>query len=113
MKKVAKTTKKTTSVRKPARGLEFVIVRAHTAGVHAGYLKKRVGCEVTLSNSIRLWRWCGASLSQVAAEGPAAGDNKFGEQVPETVIVSPQGLEIITCTAAAAKAIKAVRSWRK
>jgi len=90
---------------------EFVIVRAHTAGVHAGYLESRTGDTVVLSQSIRLWRWCGASLSQVATTGPAKGDNRFGVSVVKTEIVSPQGFEIATCTDAAMKAIQAVKPW--
>lgn len=73
--------------------IPYVIVRSHTAGVHAGFLKKRVGDTITLKDSIRLWQWSGASLSQVATTGPANGINKFGMPVFRTDIVSPQGFE--------------------
>lgn len=89
----------------------FVIVRAHTAGVHAGYLESRKGDCVTLTKSIRLWKWMGASLSQVATTGPAKGDNRFGAVVPRTDIISPQGFEIIHCTPEAKKAIQSLPSW--
>lgn len=92
--------------------MSYVIVRAHTAGVHFGELVSRKGDTVVLKNSIRLWRWFGASLSQVATDGPAEGENKFGMPVKRTDIVSPQGLEIIYCTPKAAKAIKAVKPWK-
>lgn len=90
----------------------FVIVRAHTAGVHAGFLESRNETTVVLSKSIRLWRWCGGSLSEVAAHGPAKGDNKFGAELEELTIISPQGLEIAKCSEAAMKAIQAVPEWK-
>lgn len=90
----------------------YVIVRSHTAGVHSGYLESRKGDTVILSQSRRLWRWCGASLSQVANSGPSAGDNKFGGAVLKTEIVSPQGFEIATCRPEAVKAIQAVTEWK-
>jgi len=46
------------------RKKEYVIVRAHTAGVHAGFLKSRKGDTLILEKSRRLWKWYGASLSQ-------------------------------------------------
>ncbi len=90
----------------------FVIVRAHTAGVHAGFLEKLEGTVATLSKSRRLWRWCGGSLSEVAAHGPAKGDNKFGSELEELIIVSPQGLEIAKCSKVAMKNIQAVPEWK-
>ena len=90
----------------------YVIVRAHTAGVHAGYLESREGDTVVLTESRRLWRWCGASLSQVANYGPAPGDNKFGGEVLRTEIISQQGFEIIYCRPKAIEAIKAVVEWK-
>lgn len=90
----------------------YVIVRSHTAGVHAGYLESRKGDTIILSESRRLWRWCGASLSQVANTGPSSGDNRFGGPVLKTEIVSPQGFEIATCRSAAIKAIQAVTEWK-
>jgi len=90
----------------------FVIVRSHTAGVHAGDYVERNGNTVILENSIRLWQWNGASLSQVAVTGPANGTNKFGMVVPKTEIVSPQGFEIMFCTDEAAQRIKEVPAWK-
>ncbi len=92
--------------------LPFVIVRSHTAGVHAGEYVSRKGDTVLLKNSIRLWQWSGASLSQVATEGPASGTNKFGMTVTQTEIVSPQGFEIIYCTETAKKKIQETPKWK-
>lgn len=102
MKKIAKKTK----AKKP-----YVIVRSHTAGVHAGYLESRKGDTLILIESRRLWQWSGASLSQVANTGPANGTNKFGGPVLRTEIVSPQGFEIATCRDEAIKKIQAVPEW--
>jgi len=90
----------------------YVIVRAHTAGVHAGLLESRNGDTVVLTESRRLWRWCGGSLSEVANHGPAKGDNKFGGPVLRTEIISPQGFEIAECRPAAIAAIQEVPEWR-
>lgn len=89
----------------------YVIVRSYIAGVHAGYLDNRDGDTITLKNSIRLWQWSGASLSQIAVNGPANGVNKFGMPVFRTDIISPQGFEILYCSEKAIEAIKAVKSW--
>ncbi len=90
----------------------YVIVRSHTAGVHAGYLETRKGDTVILKDSRRLWQWSGASLSQVANTGPGTGVNKFGGPVLKTEIVSPQGFEIATCRPEAVKAIQSVPEWK-
>ena len=55
-------------------GLQLVLVRTYSAGVHFGYLAKRestiAGIEVTLRNARRIWYWKGAcSLNQIAEEG--------------------------------------------
>jgi hypothetical protein len=98
--------------RKKKSKLPYVIVRSHTAGVHAGFLESRKGDTVVLARSRRLWRWCGASLSQVATSGLAGGDNKIGEEVVKTEIVSPQGFEIAHCTDLAAKDIQEFSPWK-
>lgn len=90
----------------------YVIVRSYIAGVHAGYLESRKGDTVVLSKSRRLWRWYGASLSQVATTGLAAGDNRIGAEVDKTEIVSPQGFEIAHCTKEAQKNISGFSPWK-
>ncbi len=93
---------------------KYVIVRSHTAGVHAGYLEWRKGDTLLLKNSRRLWYWTGASLSQVANTGPSDPSTcKFGGPVISTEIVSPQGFEIAECRPEAIKAIQAVGVWLK
>lgn len=91
---------------------KYVIVRSHTAGVHAGWLESREGDTVVLTESRRLWKWYGGSLSEVANHGPAMGDNKFGGPVIRTTIISPQGFEIAECTFEAIERIQAVTEWR-
>ena len=90
---------------------DYVIVRAHTAGVHAGYMQSRTGDTIILNKSRRLWQWSGASLSQVATSGLANGTNKIGAEVPKTEIVSPQGFEILFCTKEAKKNIEGFSPW--
>lgn len=93
---------------------KYVIVRAHTAGVHAGYLDSREGDTVVLSKSRRLWKWYGGSLSEVANHGDACpNDCQYGGEVLSTEIVSPQGFEIMECRPKAIKVIQAVKEWRK
>lgn len=90
----------------------YVIVRAHTAGVHAGYLESRKGDTVVLTQSRRLWRWYGGSLSEVMNHGPAKPiECRFGGPVKRTEIISPQGFEIGECSPEAIAAIKAVAEW--
>lgn len=90
----------------------YVIIRTYSAGVHAGYLHKREGKEVTLHSSRRIWYWDGAaSLSQLALEGVKKPENcKFSVAVPEIILT--EAIEIIPCTDAAMKNIQAVKEWK-
>jgi len=94
-------------------GLTFVIVRTYSAGVHAGYLKERNGKEVTLINSIRIWKWAGAAtLSQLAMEGTKDPENcKFPQAVSSITLT--EAIEIIPCTEAARQSIEGVEQWRE
>lgn len=105
--------KKKKAVKKQSK--PFVIVRAHTAGVHAGTLESldEKTCTVVLSNSRRLWYWNGGSLSEVAVYGLAKGENKIGALMPSVTIVSPQGLELGECTEAGKASILGAPEWRK
>jgi hypothetical protein len=89
-------------------GMEYVIVRTYSAGVHAGYLESRNGKEVTLRNSRRIWYWKGAaSLSQMAVGGVSYPDEcKFS--VPVDKIILTEAIEIIPCTIRAMDNIKRV-----
>jgi hypothetical protein len=93
-------------------GGEYVIIRTCSAGVHAGYLHKREGKEVTLRNARRIWYWEGAaSLSQMALEGVKKPEKcKFSVAVPEILLL--EAIEVIPCTDAAMKNIQGVPEWK-
>lgn len=94
------------------KAIRFVVVRSRGAGVWAGDFVEREGNVVTLANAIRLWFWTGASLSQVASEGPSDPIRcKFGLPVPRVEILDT--VEIQDTTATAAAGIKGVVPWRK
>lgn len=95
------------------KGLPYRIVRTTSAGVFAGYLKKREGQEVVLLNARRLWYWSGAaSLSQLANEGVKAPNScKFPAEVPSVELL--QAIEILPVTEKAKKSIDAVPVWAK
>jgi hypothetical protein len=90
----------------------YVMVRAYSAGVFAGYLVSRNGKEMELARARRIWYWSGAaSLSQLAMEGTNDPDNcKFPCEVQSIILT--EVIEIIPCTAAAMESIKKVPVWR-
>ena len=96
-------------------GKPFVIVRSYGAGVFAGYVSERrvengVAIAV-LDRCIRLHRWTGCSLSQVANDGTAGtGENRFSMPVDGHEIL--QVIEVIPCTEKSRLAIQAVKTWR-
>jgi len=94
-------------------GMEYVVVRTYSAGVHAGYLKEREGKEVVLVNARRLWYWEGAaSLSQLAMEGVSKPDKcKFPCEVNEIILT--EAIEIIPCTQEAKDSISTVEIWKE
>ena len=89
-----------------------VIVRGDKSGVFFGTLADKDGMEVKLTDCRRLWYWDGgASISQLAVEGPVKPDNcRFTVAVSEIVITD--AVEIIPCTENAIKAIEGVQVWR-
>ena len=92
-------------------GMEFCIVRTYSAGVFAGYVKERNGKEVTLVNSIRLWQWFGASLSQLSQEGtPDASKCKFA--MTEAIKYITEAIEVTPCTEKARINLQAVKQWK-
>lgn len=92
-------------------GMPFVIIRSYGAGVFAGYLKEQNGQEVTLIDSIRLWQWFGASLSQLSQEGtPDASKCKFAMTEIEKKVL--QVIEITPCTEVARKNLQGVKQWK-
>jgi hypothetical protein len=93
-------------------GLPYVIIRTYSAGVHAGYLKKREGREVTLVNTRRIYYWSGAcSLSQMALQGVKHPEGcKFTVVLPEILLL--EAIEVIPCTIAAKLNIEGVPVWK-
>ena len=91
----------------------FVIIRTHSAGVHAGALYGRDGKEVELRSARRIWYWKGAaSLSQMAVDGVSSPNEcKFSVTVP--IIILTEAIEIIPCTEKAMKSIMGVPVWKK
>lgn len=103
-------------MKQPADALEgqpYVIVRTYSAGVFAGYLRKRDGKEVELVKARRLWYWTGAaSLSQLAMEGVKTPANcKFPVEVDEVVLT--EAIEILNVTKAAQESIAGVPVWQQ
>lgn len=89
----------------------YVIVRTHSAGVFAGYLKKRKGKEGVIVNSRRIFYWDGASsLSELAMKGTSKPDKcKFPCVVTETTLT--EIIEILTPTKQAKESIDGVKEW--
>jgi hypothetical protein len=93
-------------------GLECVMVRTYSAGVHFGYLKRRDGKEVELVNSRRVWYWSGAcSLSQLATEGSKSID-ECKIAVPIDIVLT-EAIEIIPMSADAVKNLYGAGEWKK
>jgi len=94
-------------------GMNYVIIRTYSAGVHAGYLKEREGKEVVLLNARRLWYWKGAaSISQLSVDGVSSpSDCKFPCEVGQITLT--EAIEVIPCTEKARLSIKEVAIWRK
>ena len=91
--------------------MPYVIIRTHSAGVFAGYLKSHKGKEVVLRNARRIWYWKeAASLSQLAREGTKKPNEcKFPCAVEEVLLT--EAIEILSCTAMAKESIEGVYIW--
>ena len=91
----------------------YYIVRCDRSGVFAGNIKCRCGSEVMMTNVRCIWYWDGAaSLLQLAKEGSKDPDAcKFTVEVDELTVID--AIEIIPCSADAAKQIKEVKAWRR
>ncbi len=94
-------------------GMEYCIIRTYSAGVFAGYVKKRVGKEVELINARRLWQWYGASsLSQLAEEGTKKPEKcKFPCEVSSIILT--EAIEVLRCTELAKRSIAEVKIWQQ
>jgi hypothetical protein len=97
---------------KSLKGLPYKIIRTYSAGVFAGYLKKREGKEAVILNARRLWYWDGsASLSQLAVEGVKKPENcKFPCEVDEITVT--EAIEILDVSKVAQESIISVPIWK-
>jgi hypothetical protein len=88
-----------------------VLVRSRDAGVHMGELAGANGCEVSLTNARRIWRWRGANtLNEVATKGVESGTIRGGYtrvSEPVAAITLLEACEIIDVTEEAAASIAA------
>lgn len=86
---------------------KYVIIRTYSAGNWAGYLEKKSGGEVILSQARRLFRWFSGgnsiSLSGVATHGVVYNKSRIVEPVDSIWL---EAIEIIPATAAATNSIK-------
>ncbi len=86
------------------------IVRANTAGVHAGIVEDLNGTTVVLKDAYRLWRFYtrekSGSISDIAANGlkPDA-QHMIGAKLKTVLIENPQGLEVAEMTKDAYKSL--------
>lgn len=90
---------------------DYVIVRCHDAGVHAGTLENYEGREVTLKDSRRLWYFkceSGHTLSGVAIHG-VTGESKIAGAVNK--IILPEACEIISCSSDAKRSIQNAKEY--
>ena len=94
-------------------GMEYVMIRTYSAGVHFGYLKSRTGKEVELVNSKRVYTWSGAcSLSQLAIEGSKnPNDCKIAMEIPKLTL--PEAIEVIPMTQDAKDNLNNIKVWKK
>jgi hypothetical protein len=105
--------KKTTTTKKTAKKLPYVIARCNGAGVHAGEMVSSDGKgRVVLRNSRRIWYWDGAaSLSEIAVYGASKpGKCRFAAKVEKTEVLDCK--EIIYCQQAGRKMIEEQPEWR-
>ena len=76
-------------------GLEYVVVRTYSAGVHLGFLKRldEVTQTVELVRSRRLWKWTEAfTLSKVSVDGVGKG-SRLDVEVPRIILL--EAIEVI------------------
>ena len=88
------------------------LIRTLNTGVHFGELIKKVGDEVTLINSRRIWAWIGAAtLSQIASEG-IKNIKKSKITMPEKKIILLGVTEIIELDDKAIANLKRHPEWK-
>lgn len=102
---------------KDCNGWPYVIIRASSSGVHAGFLVKNIVEQglrtVTLYSARRIFYWDGAaSLSQMAVDGVSKPENcKFPCAVEEIQVSGV--IEVIPCTLKAQQSILGVAIWKR
>lgn len=93
-----------------AAGLQYVVVRTYSAGVHAGFLKRldEQTQTVELVQARRIYRWDGAfTLSALAKEGPLKpATSMFSVEVDSIILL--EAIEVIPTTNRAQKKIREV-----
>lgn len=92
---------------------KYYLVRTYSAGVFAGFIEKKEGNEVEMTNARRIWYWSGAaSLSQLAMEGTKDPKNcKFPIAVNKVILLNV--IEILEVTDEAKISIEGVPIWEK
>jgi hypothetical protein len=94
-------------------GLEYVVVRTYSAGVHIGYLLKQEYKEVVLVNSRRVYYWEGANtLSDVANIGSVLPKN-CKITAPVSRITLTEAIEIIPVTKKSADVLASIPNWTR
>jgi hypothetical protein len=94
-------------------GLEYVIVRTYSAGVHIGYLKSREGKECVLVNARRIYYWEGANtLSDVANIGTVS-PVRCKITAPVLSVILTEAIEITPITQKAYLVLNSIPNWTK
>lgn len=92
-------------------GLEYCIIRTYSAGVFAGYVKSQDGKNGVVLKARRLWKWFGATLSELAMDGtPDVSKCKFPQEVNEIRLTDI--IEVIPTTKKAKESIDSVDVWK-
>jgi len=95
-------------------GLRYCVIRTYSAGVHIGFVKEfgeKHPQHAKLLKSRRLHYWDGAcSLSQVALDG-VSNNSRIAMELPEIELTDV--IEVIPCSASAAKFFQGAKAWKK
>lgn len=89
---------------------KYVLIRTYSAGVWAGFLDKKSGNEVILSEARRMWQWKakeGISLSAVAVSGIDEASSRIAILVP---CVWLEAIEIIPFSGTAGKTVSGAKN---
>lgn len=88
------------------------IIRSDRAGVFIGEIKEKNGSEVVLANVRKLWSWSGAcAVEELAMNGVKKPRQcRFTVTVPEMAVLGV--IQLLPCTEAASRSIRAVEDWK-